>query len=41
MTANNFNIAFVVIGGIVTLFALVVLILAAPGAKRTKHSNVK
>ncbi len=33
----NFNTVFIIAGALVTLFGIVVLILAAPGAKRPKH----
>jgi hypothetical protein len=33
----DFNTVFMLVGGIVTLFGIVAIILAAPGAKRPKH----
>ena len=33
----DFNTVFLLVGGLVTLFGVVVVLLAAPGAKRPKH----
>jgi len=37
----NFTTVFIIVGALVTLFAIVAVILAAPGAKRPKQDHSK